>query len=288
MDPLPQDAPHFFLDTSLDLLDEVPYALLVEISQLAQANGSVAAYESLQFAVRKLQWVKLAAARAVEIDRVLRAQPVDGYLLLDTVAQSEHAKSVLEVVSYGKAVTDAISHFLNERWALGHKERTCDIKWQVFRDSVAARHPTLAQFFAAHVDWLNKDSRTADSLPATRDEWLHRGVPGTALLWPPTEVGALPVLRSLSSLTGGLPPTATSASFMSTPEFVSHHLKNLVNLLLCILRVAISEERRTAPDLLVRNSGGPPVSFFLTRITQERAWVGMRLGPYTSRVHGSQ
>lgn len=288
MDSLPQDAPHFFTDTSLDVLHEVPYPLLVEISQLAQANGSVPAYESLQFAMRKLQWVKLAAARAVEIDQVLRALPIDGCLLVDTVAQSEHAKSVLEVVSYGKAVTDALSHFLNERWALGHKERTCDLKWQVFRDSVATCHPTLAQFLAAHVAWLNKDSRTADSLPATRDEWLHRGVPGTALLWPPTEVGALPVLRSLTSLLPGLPPSVTSASFMSTHEFASLHLTNLVELLLCILRAAISEERRTAPDLSVRNADGPPVSFFLTRITEEREWVGMRLGPYTSRALGRQ
>lgn len=281
---LPQEAPHFFTDVSLEVVHEVPYVLLVEVSQLAQINGSTSTYRSLRHALCKLQWAKLAAIRAIDIDQVLTSQIIDEYILVDTVAQSEHAKSILEIVSYGKAVTDALSHFLNEKWTLRCTKNGCDLKWQTFRDAAGKCDPLLLQFFSTHNNWLDKDSRTADSLPAARDEWLHRGVPRTAMFWPPTELGTLPVLRTLSPLTNDLPPDGTSLDFMSTRQFATHHLANLMEIFVCVLRAAVEAERRIAPGHIVKIADGPPISFFLTRITQSRMWSGMRLGPYAAHL----
>ena len=281
MDPFPAQAPHFFVNVAFASLPELPYLLIVEASQLAVANRSVEAYAALRFAVQKLQWVKMACVRAKAIDSELYKQRVDDFLPFDPTGQAEHARAVFEVVGYGKATTDAVSHFLNDRWQLGMKEQTCDLKWQVFRDAASKINPEIQDFLLSHKDWVDKDARTTDSLPATRDEWIHRGVPEIPFTWPPTELGALPIPRSLDLRIGESSPDAILRDFRSTSDFIAMHWTNLLSLVTLALRTAIGEERKISPRLEIAHTADA-ISFFPTLITEKREWKGMRNGPFTA------
>jgi hypothetical protein len=278
---LPTQAPHFFTSVALNAIPEIEYALLVEVSQLATSNSQNSSYSHIRYALQKLQWVKMACLRAKHIDDELTKIEVDDSLLMDPTGQAEHSRAVFEIMAYGKAVLDALSHFLNYRWALGMKEQTSDFKWQVFRDEVSKISPQIDGFLKSEISWLDKDSRKSDSLPAARDEWIHRGAPEIPLAWPPTDVGVLPVPKSLDTKPGSSSISANQENFFSTDQFVEKHWGNLVTLTKLVLHEAILVERDSQPNKEIVDSVGPPVSFFPTLITVEKQWSKMSIGPFT-------
>jgi hypothetical protein len=279
----PEQAPHFFTGVALNAIPEIEYSMLVETSQLAKANNQVQAYSDIQFAIQKLQWVKMACLRAKQIDSDLEGIEVDDSLLFDPIGQAEHSRAVFEIVAYGKAVLDSISHFLNGRWKLGMKEQSSDFKWQIFRDEVSKISPVLQEFLDSNKPWLDKGSKYSGSLPAARDEWIHRGAPEIPLAWPPTEVGALPVPKSLEASIGYTSIEANSKNFYSTKAFIEVHWGNLVRLTRIVLQEAIKKERTTQPDTKIVNAEGSQINLFPNLITVKKRFTGMKSGPYTAQ-----
>jgi hypothetical protein len=275
-------AEHFFTSVATSLISEVPYPLLIEVSQLAQAAHQEPNYKQLKLAIQKLQWVKLSALRALAIDQGLSNAYQDKHLLIDPFGQADHAKSIFELVSYGKSVTDAISNFLNDRWKLGVKKQSCDLKWLDFQKLVAKRLPTLENLFSDNKFWLDKDARTIDSLIATRDEWLHRGSPLCVLIWPPSETGALQITRSLDMVENNIPNNPdTTKTFISTKDFVELHYNKLAQLTVETINLAITEERKSFPDFKISRHSNEELALFPTRLTRDSEWIGMQLGPFT-------
>jgi len=226
----------------------------------------------------------MACIRAKEIDRELSKQSVDAHLLFDPTGQAEHARAVFEIVGYGKATTDAISPFLNDRWQLGFKGSACDLKWRPFRDKVAIIDRTINAFLVNTQSWLDKDDRTTDGLPATRDEWIHRGVPDIAFAWPPTKIGTLLIPRSLDLKVGRSSPDNILNDFRSTSDFTAIHWTNLLNLVMLVLRTALVEERKISPELQITHADHP-LNLFPILITEAREWKsGVRIGPITGRL----
>jgi hypothetical protein len=111
---LPEKAPHFLTEVAFDLLPEVIYDDIVYLSQIVKAKGTQREYDGLRDALRKIQWAKLAALEAIEIERDIAAQMKPGTVPFVPVGQARHAKAMMECITHSKAALDSMAVFLSQ------------------------------------------------------------------------------------------------------------------------------------------------------------------------------
>jgi hypothetical protein len=280
--PLPDQFPHIFFEVALQVLPELNYDDLVYLSLLVRAQQREQLYSPLVDAVRKVQWMKLSSMDAVALDAALVAQ-YDGspdVVLNDPVGQIRHAKALLELISHGKAALDSLAVFLNDLLALGYSGGERDFRRSAFKTKLASSHASLDSFLRAESHWLQLNSPASTSIVSARDEWLHRGFPDVAFMWPPSEVGVLPIPKILTSNTT---TAATRSTHYSTQEFESIHFCRMIRLLEIVIPLAI--------DIEVGRMSSPPakppsaqvhisaVKFCLTNQMTVRT---LKVGPFSA------
>lgn len=280
--PMPDKLPHFFFEVALQVLPELNYDDLVYLSLLASAQQREPLYSSLVDAVRKVQWMKLSSMDAAMLDAVLIAQ-YDGsvdVLLNDPVGQIRHAKALLELISHGKAALDSLAVFLNELLTLGYGGGERDFRRDAFKKKLASSSASLEPFLRAESHWLQLNSTASTSIVSARDEWLHRGFPDVAFMWPPSEVGVLPIPKVL---TGSTPTPATRATHYSTPEFCEYHFSRIVRLLEVVISLAIDVEAGRMPSPPARPpSGQPRISAVKFCLTKQMSVRQLKHGPFSA------
>ncbi len=280
--PMPDRFPHIFIEVALQVLPELNYDDLVYLSLLVRALQRESLYASLVDAIRKAQWMKLSLMDAAMLDATLVAQ-YDGsvdVVLHDPVGQIRHAKALLDLVSHGKAALDSVAIFLNDLLALGCTGGNRDFRREAFKKKLASSHPSLDRFLRTESHWLQPNTTTSTSIVSARDEWLHRGFPEVALMWPPSDVGVLPIPKLLAA---GATTPATTATHYSTQEFCEHHFTRIVRLLEIVILLAIDEEAGQMSPPPARPPGGRPrisaVKFCLTKQMSVRQ---LKMGPFSA------
>jgi hypothetical protein len=283
--PLPDKLPHIFFEVALEVLPELNYDDLVYLSLLVRSQQREPVYSALVDAVRKVQWMKLSSMDATGLDAVLVAQ-YDGsvdVVLNDPVGKIRHAKALLELVSHGKAALDSLAVFLNDLLGLGYSGGDRDFRRDAFKKKLASSHATLEAFLRAESHWLQLNNTASTSIVSARDEWLHRGFPDVAFMWPPTEVGVLPIPKVL---TASVTTTATRATHHSTPEFGEYHFSRIIRLLEIVISLAIDIEAGGILSPPPRSPSGQVrisvVKFCLTRqIAVREPARQLKLGPFS-------
>jgi len=283
---LPEKFPHIFLEVEFQLLPELNYDDLIFLSLLVRAQHRDRMYAALVDAVRKIQWMKLSSIDAVTVDATLVAQ-YDGsphVVLNDPVGQIRHAKSLLELISQGKAALDSLAVFLNDLLALGYSGGERDFRRNAFKTTVGSAHAPLKTFLDAESQWLQLNNTASTSIVSARDEWLHRGFPDVAFMWPPTEVGVLPIPKELTARTT---TAAIRATHYSTQEFVEYHFSRIIRLLELVVPMAIDIEAGRMSPTPPRPPHGQPrisaVKFCLTKaITITDPVRQLKLGPFSA------
>ena len=283
---LPEKFPHIFFEVAFQLLPELNYDDLVYLSLLVRAQQREPVYSPLVEAVRKVQWMKLSSIDAITLDAALVAQ-YDGspdVVLNDPVGQIRHAKALLELISHGKAALDSLAVFLNDLLALGYSGGERDFRRNAFKTKLESSHAPLESFLRAESHWLQLSSTASTSIASAGDEWLHRGFPDVAFMWPPSEVGVLPIPKVLTASTT---TTAMKATHFFTQEFVEYHFSRIIRLLELVIPLAIDiEARRMSPPPTRPPNAQPRVSavkFCLTKVITIRDPAGqLKLGPFSA------
>lgn len=280
LDKLPQEFPHIFPEVVFEIAPEVSYSDLVYLSQIVKTRQRTQLYGPLADSLRKIQWAKLAGMEATAIEKEMAEQVDHETLLSDPVGQVQHAKAIFEFVAHGKAALDSIAVFLNDYFNLGLSGGNRDFRKKDFCDRVSsldvigehARHlkPWLIHF----IDM--------------RDEWIHRGSPGIALIWPPTEVGLLPIPKRVGSgLEGLLDTPLTRQYYWSTQEFVEFHFANLVSLFSTVLERCTQLEAANLSELPPRVSAKEkPLAAVPFYVTEDKTAKKIRLGQRTQMFLG--
>jgi hypothetical protein len=283
---MPDKLPHIFFEVALQVLPELNYDDLVYLSLLVRTQQREPVYSALVDAVRKVQWMKLSSMDATGIDAVLVAQydASADVILNDPVGQIRHAKALLELVSHGKAALDSLAVFLNDLLALGYSGGDRDFRREAFKKKLASSHASLTPFLRAESNWLQLNSAASTSIVSARDEWLHRGFPDVAFMWPPSEVGVLPIPKTLTASTT-IP--AMKATHYSTVEFGEYHFSRIIRLLEIVIALAIDIEAARLSPLPPRSSPSTQfrisaVKFCLTKqITVREPARQLKLGPFS-------
>jgi hypothetical protein len=268
--PLPSEFPHIFVDIAWPIVPEVPYGDLVYLSQLVKQAGKGKTYKPLVDCLRKIQWAKLAGQEAILVERSIAEQVTPEAIAFDPGGQVQHQKALFDFIANGKASLDSLAVFLNSFLSLAKKGGDRDFRKASFCQAVCNSDDVIGQHIKALREWLDKDRRTSDSIVATRDEWLHRGRPAIAAMFPPTDVGYLPVPKAL---TEGLPSSDTPISgdyYWKTPEFVDFHLQRLFSLFVAVIKRCIDIEEKNASKPVQRDSLPlhPPISALPWRATK--------------------
>lgn len=238
----------FYLGIMFDLLPEVDRGALAETGHLATANGREQLYVPFAQALQKAQWARLAGLRAVNINHAVAEQYEEGVLVHDWVAQIGHERSVTEFVMHVKASLDAAAVFLTGSLTLEAGGGNRDFKWSGFRRKVGDKSARIQAVLAHLAPWLASQSTSTGSIVAARDAWIHQTTPGTTLIWPPADIGALPVPKTTlpnPNLSSG--PLHTR--YWSTQRFVEHHLERLLRLLSAVLDESLAKERSLSPGI---------------------------------------
>ena len=283
---MPDKFPHIFFEIAFEFLPELNYEDLVYLSLLVRAQQREPQYSSLVDAVRKVQWMKLSSMDAIGIDSVLVAQcdASADIILNDPVAQIRHAKALLELVSHGKAALDSLAVFLNDLLGLGYSGGERDFRRETFKRKLASSHTSLEDFLRTESNWLQLNNSASTSIVSARDEWLHRGFPDVAFMWPPSEVGVLPIPRMLTASTT---TSATKATHYSTLEFCEYHLSRIFRFLKIVISLAIHSEVEKMPSpptrLLGEQQRISAIKFCLTKqITIHEPGRQLKLGPFSA------
>jgi len=250
----PQEFPHIFVDVAFDLLPEISYGDLVYLSQLVKQAGRKKPYRSLVDCLRKIQWAKLAGLEAIMVERRIAEQASPEVIPFDPVGQVQHAKALFDFVSHAKASLDSLALFFNSLLGLGQEGGQCDFRRPTFFRLICERDSVIGKQLTGLRIWLDKSRAVSDSIIATRDEWLHRGSPAVQAMFPPSDIGYLPVPKALK---GGFPRVGTPLSsdyYWTTPEFVKFHFEKLTALFGTVVARCIQLEEAKAPKRIERNS----------------------------------
>jgi hypothetical protein len=230
--------------------------------------------------------MKLSSIDAITLDATLAAQydASREVVLNDPIGQIRHAKALLELISHGKAALDSLAVFLNDLLALGYGGGERDFRRNAFKTKLASSNTALQSFLSAESLWLQVNGTDSTSIVSARDEWIHRGFPDVAFMWPPSEVGVLPVPKVLTASTAA---SATKATHYSTQEFVQYHFSRIIRLLELVIPLAIDiEARRISPPPPRPPNGQPRVSavkFCLTKeITIRDPARQLKVGPFSA------
>jgi hypothetical protein len=278
---LPDHFPHIFFEIAFELLPEIDYDNIVYLSTVAKARNRESIYSALVDALRKIQWAKLSALDAITVDHVLAREYEDDTAFHDPIGQIRHAKSLLEFIAQGKAALDSLAVFLDALLVLNFKGGQRDFRHSSFRSRLISSDAVIASFVQKESQWLEINSSNSASLLAARDEWLHRGSPDVALMWPPTEVGALPISRKLDS--GASTIVATKASHYSTQEFVELHFSRLVILFNTVVERCIDiEAKAMSPPPPRLSPGQGRVSAVKVCATKQMTVKTFKIGPFTA------
>jgi hypothetical protein len=281
---LPEKLPHFFFEVAFELLPEVNYDDLIYLCALVRAGKREDMYSSLVDAVRKIQWMKLSGMDACSIDAVLTAQ-YDGSndtAFHDPVGQIRHAKALLELVSHGKAALDSLAVFLNELLRLGFQGGDRDCRNDAFKKKLTAADPALKAFLQTEANWLQRNTAASASIISARDEWVHRGSPDVVLVWPPAEVGVLPIPNELTASVTNFP---TKATHRSTREFAEFHYSRVLKLMNLVIALAINTEAGALPFAPTKQLGGQVrISIVKFRLTKAIAAQKVKHGPFTAQL----
>ena len=102
---MPTKAPHFFTEVAFHVLPEVNMQEIIYLSQIVTSKGGTQRYSALRDALRKIQWAKLAALEAIQIEKEISGQMLPGTIAFDPVGQARHAKAIMESVTHTKGST---------------------------------------------------------------------------------------------------------------------------------------------------------------------------------------
>lgn len=287
---LPDQLPHIFVEVAFNLLPEINYDDLVYLSTIVKEIKQEPLYAPLLDSLRKIQWAKISAFDAINVEVVLRQAYVENIIIHDPVGQIVHAKSIMEFVSHSKAALDSIAVFLNDFLDLGFQGGQRDFRQGLFKTKLQSSNNVIGTFIQAESKWLEINSSGSGSIIAVRDEWLHRGSPEIVLMWPPTEVGALPIPRTiLQTLLDNT--NASQATHFSTQEFIEFHFSKLVRLFHTIVQQCIEIQVTKLPKPPVRPPAAKnPVSYVKVRLTERIAVTpeSLKLGPFTQMALGKK
>jgi hypothetical protein len=281
---LPDKLPHFFYEIAFELLPELNYDDVVYLSLLAKTQHREAGYSQLVDAVRKTQWAKLSALDALTIDATLTALYEGTDTVLNDVAgQIRHARALLELISHGKAALDSLAVFLSGVFNLGFSGGQRDFRHDAFKKKLQSADASLGAFLKAESTWLQRNSPASTSIIAARDECVHRGFLDVAFMWPPSEVGVLPVPKALAAT---ITAAATKTTHYSTNEFVTHHFSRIVKLLGIVITMCIDIEAKEMSPPPARPPGAQKrisaVKFVLTKEITVTNLQQLKVGPFTT------
>jgi hypothetical protein len=253
MPPLPDQFPHIFVDIAWPIIPEAPYGDLVYLSQLVKQAGREKAYEPLVDCLRKIQWAKLAGQEAIFIESRIAEQVAPETIIFDPVGQVQHQKSLFDFIANGKASLDSLAVFLNCFLNLGKGGGDRDFRKVSFCQAVFNCDNVIGIHIKTLVEWLDKERNTSDSIVATRDEWLHRGRPAIALMYPPNEIGCLPVPKALTAELLRSDTPNSGEYYWKTQEFIDFHLQKLFSLFLVVVKRCINIEENKASKPIRRD-----------------------------------
>ncbi|OGO01654.1 MAG: hypothetical protein A2Y90_04555 [Chloroflexi bacterium RBG_13_52_12] len=251
--PSPSEFPHIFVEIAWQIVPEVSYGDLVYLSQLAKQAGNEESYELLVDCLRKIQWAKIAGKDAIAIENEIEKQCAPDIIVVDYVGQVRYQKSLFDFIANGKASLDSLAVFLNTFLGLGKKGGERDFRKVSFCQTVCSHDDVIGKYIKTLAEWLDKDRRTSDSIVATRDEWLHRGRPVVKSLGTHTEMGCLPIPKTLTSEFPGTDMPLTNDYYWKTQEFFDFHLQRLFTLFVVVVNRCITIEEKRTPKPIRRD-----------------------------------
>jgi len=142
-----QEALHFFTGVAFDLMPDVGYADLEELSQRAKYNGRSHHYAAAREALQKVQWAKISAMQAVSVEEEIIAQYKPGVLSLHPLGQVQHAKALFELVAHAKSALDSLSVCLMMSMDWGSKVEIAISSGPVFAQKYRLLTVFLAKYF---------------------------------------------------------------------------------------------------------------------------------------------
>jgi hypothetical protein len=99
-------------------------------------------------------------------------------------------------------------------------------------------------------------------------------------MWPPTEVGVLPVPKALTTT---VTAAATKATHYSTHEFVGYHFSQIARLLGIVIQICIDIEARKMSPPPARLPGGQNrVSGVKFCLTKQMTVQKFKVGPFAT------
>lgn len=287
---MPQKFPHMFTEIVFQLVPEVDYRQLCHLSQIAEAKQEKERYRSLVDALRKMQWARLAGLEAAAAEQELEKdieRVGQGGLVVESIGQVQHAKALFDFVAHAKAALDSLAVFLTAYFSIDAAGSRRDFRRTDFRKKVGEADAALGAKLQSLQTWLDARRPCSDSLVAVRDEWLHRGSPGIALLLPRPEVGALAIPKAITVGSPFPDLPATEEHYWSTPSFVEFHFRNLTSLFRLVVKRCIELELATlkapppAPARPVQ-----PIAAFPLRVLETTEFSKMAFGARTGRFFG--
>ncbi len=278
---LPNQFPHIFVDVAFDLIPEIDYDELVFLSNIVKTKHREDVYLPFVDALRKIQWAKLSAVDAINVDIVLSKEYEQDTIIQDPVGQIRHAKSILDFVSQSKASLDSIAVFLNDILSMGFNRGQRDFRHNTFKNKLSLVDSIIGSFIKTESKWMDIGVQTSESIITVRDEWLHRGSPNICLIWPPTDLGALPIPK-LFTIQNPEGINITRDNYYSTQEFCNYHLTKLIKLFTLISKRTIEIESLTLSTPIIRpNRAKNKISAVKVYLTKAINLKEMKIGPFT-------
>ncbi|MFH1638757.1 MAG: hypothetical protein ABIB93_00320 [Chloroflexota bacterium] len=261
--PEPQEFPHIFAEVVFQLIPEVNYENLVRISQLLKINQNMENYSSLTYALRKIQWAKLSALEAIEVEQDIAEQKEGGNIAINPICQAQHAKSLYEFVLHIKAALDLLAVFLAGLLSLSTEESGCDLKYKEFRDGVAAKDIEIGQYLKSLESWFL-------DIQERKEKWAYHYATRVFLIPESADLGLLPVAKVVTEdyALQDLPPT--SKFYRTTPEFAEFHFNKLASFFNLIVERCIKIELAKIETPPALPEEVPLLSAFPLRVAQQQ------------------
>jgi hypothetical protein len=235
--PFPQEIKGIiFTEIIPNLIPEVDTRSLVRLGSIVRKMNRTAVYEPLTDALRKIQWVKLAAIEAQSIESEITNAMEPGVIVSYPFGQIRHSLAVTDALLHTKSALDSIAVFLADFLRLRAQGGNRDFKKPEFRNEIYSNDLILSTRLKTLEPWFQE-------LQEVRDEWIHRSSIRNMLIIGPSECGPLPIPRK--DLDVGLRAfdrPLTRKNFFSTKEFLDHHYNNLITIFKTVVERCIEIE----------------------------------------------
>lgn len=243
----------FFREIMPQYLQEYNPFKLAMLGLIVEKKGKNKMYESLRFALRKIQWVKLIGSKAIHLEEELAKAVEPNCATVDPLRQTAHSLCVTDCLIHTKSALDSMAVFLTDLLGLNYKGGDRDFKKLGFRQAVCQKDIYLKHPIKKLEPWFIE-------LQEVRDEWIHIKAIESLSILGKSDVGILPIPRNISlSVEEQMKLGVNSKNFWSTKDFVEHHYSQLAELFREIIDRSLQienldlEEPVTVPEHFMHN-----------------------------------